>query len=313
MHRLLLVLCLAAAVAGKGQIQSPLVETGLTWNFDISLNLPTADWDFTGLPVATSVTQAVYPSSASPFAKSFAEATHMVDADGIQTFHSWSDANVYHGGYQNLVIAYSDPEVYFPYPFALNTPWSDTFAASYNSGIAISRTGTVESVCTESGTLVLPGGQEFPNAYRVEMVETIVDATVAGDYTIVLDGVYYFTNDCPFYRAAVITSTVLDAISSPEPTPEVLEYALWSTGSTVGIEEPARTATQVFPNPTPQGAEAVVAAAGPVQVWDASGRLVLEAAPLSGQPLVRLSATDLPAGTYVVTSAQGAPVRWVVQ
>jgi len=259
------------------------------------------------------MSQSVEPVGTSSLGKSFPGATHVVEADGISTFHSWTDANVYHGGFQGLTVAYSDPEVYFPYPFAVGSTWTDTFAASFNGGIAVERSGTVAAECVEMGTLVLPGGQQFPEAYRVEMTETIVDATVAGDYTILLEGTLYYTADCPFYRAAVVTSTVLDGISSPEPTPEVSQYAVWISGSTVGVEEADSAPVQVFPNPATVGGEAWVAAAGPVQVWDAAGRLVLETRAHPGELLVRLPAQHLPAGTYVVRSRTGAPTRWVVQ
>jgi hypothetical protein len=308
----LAVFCLAAGAAVKAQIEAPQVETGLVWHYDFAVQLPQG-WDFTALPVVASLSQSVEPVGTSSLGMSFPGATHVVEGDGIFTFHSWTDANVYHGGIQGLTVAYSDPGIYFPYPFAVGSSWTDTFAASFNGGIAVERTGTVTAECVEMGTLVLPGGQEFPEAYRVEMTETIVDATAAGDYTIVLEGTLYFTADCPFYRAGVITSTVLDGISSPEPTPEVTQYAAWITGSTVGVEEVASAPVQVYPNPASVGGEAWVAAEGPVQVWDATGRLVLETRAHPGQVLVRLPAEHLPAGTYVVRSGNGAAARWIVQ
>ena len=170
-------------------------------------------WDYSELqPQGNPIAQVVAPVGQHPLAKSFGGATYWVNQGGVELFYSWSGAAAYHGGIQGaMVVAYSDPEVYHPYPFALGATHEDVFACNYGAGgVSVARSGSVASACVGQGTLTLPGGMVFDNVYRVDMTEAILDHTSLGDYEILLDGSYFYHADHAFPLLGLVQSTTID-------------------------------------------------------------------------------------------------------
>ncbi|MDG2209448.1 MAG: hypothetical protein P8K81_05585, partial [Flavobacteriales bacterium] len=75
-------------------------------------------------------------------------------------YYGTTDSLTFYGGMEDgFSYPYSDPETYFPYPFALGETWADSSSMSYTvSVITVIRTGSLESSCTATGSITLPGG-----------------------------------------------------------------------------------------------------------------------------------------------------------
>ena len=186
------LLALVVPFLVSAQLQSPAPEAGETFvqkvvdgfaeitndtggpgqSYDLTY-LFNPDWG------ATSSNGSFVSVASTPNGKVFAGSDIALQADGMYTYYSYGDSYEYHGGVQNnLIVAYSDTEEYFPFPFAIGATSEDTFACEYGTaGITVYRTGNVAAECVSSGTLGLPGLVYYEDVYRVQMTEVLVDSS----------------------------------------------------------------------------------------------------------------------------------------
>lgn len=169
-------------------------------------------WDFStlsGTPINSSV---VNPAS-TPSGASFPSAN-------IAIYDQTSNAYQYYTTTSSVLsslgisttqtdIAYSDPEDFLRYPFALGDSYTDTFAATFVSGVTFYRTGTTTVTADATGTLITPAGT-FNNVVRVHFVQDYQDSAYIGFpqvSTYINDQYIWYQNGTPAPLAATYTFT----------------------------------------------------------------------------------------------------------
>lgn len=289
-------------------------------------------WDFSGLqPQGSPISQVAAPVGMHPLSKSFGGATWWINQGGVDLFYSWSGAAAYHGGIQGaMVVAYSDPEVYHPFPFALGATHEDVFACNYGAGgVSVARSGSVASACVGQGTLTLPSGMVYENVYRVDMSESILDHTSMGDYEILLDGSYFYHADHAFPLLGLVQSTTIDDMAGGgEPVVTEQAYSYWVGEFLLGTEpngfgEGEGTSHGlrgvVVPNPVAAGGRVSVVwpwggAPTELEVCQVSGAVVHRQRVPFGVTSVGWDTGDWAPGVYLVRGVDtGEVLRWVVE
>jgi hypothetical protein len=151
-------------------------------------------WDFSGTATLQSASASFVSADSTGFGKSFANAEIAVEAGNTSVYYSYDGAYKYYGGVENqLIVAYTDTEEYFPLPYNLDDNWEDTFAATFGAaGITFERSGTISTNCVAQGSLTLPGGQVLEDAYRISVYEYLMDSTFLGTYEVFVEGDYWF-------------------------------------------------------------------------------------------------------------------------
>lgn len=329
------VLGLMLANAASAQLMAPGEGAVGTYSFRVGAVVDPgatgagATWDFSGLqPQGATILRTMAPAAEHPQAKAFGAAEWWVTENGLDLFMSWSSGYTYHGGIQGaMVVAYSDPEVYHPYPFALGQSHEDGFTCSYGAGgIAVERLGTLSAEAVGQGSLVLPGGAGWENVYRVNLSEDIVDQTALGNYQIIINGSYFYHADylAPLLSVVEVT-TIDDTGSGGEPIVTEQAYSIWVESFAVGVEEAGDGVQEsgvrgvVMPNPTRAGGKVTVVwpaggAPSTLEIWNPAGVRVHEQRVAPGVPSVSWDATGWPSGLYLVRGVEtGEVLRWVIE
>jgi hypothetical protein len=141
------------------------------------------------------------------------------------------------------VITYSNGEDGLRFPFTYGNTYTDTWAATFISGVAFFRTGSTTVTADGYGTLITPQGT-FTNALRIHFVQTYHDSSdfAVGDYT----NDEYFWYKEGIKEALASTFTFTSNFAGQTNTSTGGSYA----SGTVGIE--GNTASLAFvlaPNP----------------------------------------------------------------
>lgn len=323
------LLALVVPFLVSAQLQSPAPEAGETFvqkvvdgfaeitndtggpgqSYDLTY-LFNPDWG------ATSSNGSFVSVASTPNGKVFAGSDIALQADGMYTYYSYGDSYEYHGGVQNnLIVAYSDTEEYFPFPFAIGATSEDTFACEYGTaGITVYRTGNVAAECVSSGTLGLPGLVYYEDVYRVQMTEVLVDSTFLGTYEIVITGDYFFSADYPITLAALLNVSTVDTPITGEPVITETAVGVWTDEYVVDAPEMEVPAFAMVPNPARDHVTLVGLQAGEdVVVYGMDGREWKRQTVRPGLLAELLNVSDLPAGTYVVRCGEGAAQQLVIQ
>lgn len=148
-----------------------------------------------------------------------------------------------------IVFTYSDGEDYLRFPFTFNDSYTDTWEATFFSGVQFFRKGTTTVTADGYGTLITPSGT-FTNTLRIHFVQDYNDSSSAleqdyfnDSYIWYKDGVkepLAFTNaiavngGAPALSGAYAAGTVslkesenqLDITIYPNPTSNTLSLAL---------------------------------------------------------------------------------------
>ena len=164
-------------------------------------------WDFSGTTTLQSSSANFVSIDSTSYGKSFANAEIALESGNTNTYYAYSDAYQFFGGTENqLIVAYTDSEEYFPLPYNVDDSWEDTFAATFGAaGITFERSGTISTNCVAQGSLTLPGGQVLEDAYRISVSEYLMDSTFLGTYEIISEGDYWFAEHYPLVAFANLT------------------------------------------------------------------------------------------------------------
>ena len=303
------------------QLMAPPNPAGMTHDRAIGAFVPWEGegpgqiWDFSAL-VPQQTGQHVFTEASSSFyAKTYPDAEWVLDEAGTLLFYSSTDTMTYHGGVQQgLVIQYTDPQAAIPYPLNLGDTWSDAFAASYEAnGMLVTRTGTTELECSGVGSLALPNGQQFSEAYHAHITENIQDSTVLGNYTITMEGDYLFVPEWPMQAYGALSITVEDGITGTAP--QTTNISTWLHNTAVGVDEAEAEDFVLGPNPVRAGEPVTVvwsSAPEALTVFSVEGAKVREVQAIPGVPYAVLPTDGLAPGTYVIGAPGVKPQRLVV-
>jgi len=328
MKRIFILLAFAVPFLASAQLQSPVPEAGETFvqkvvdGFADIMNDtggPGQSYDLTYLYNpdfgAVSSNGSFVSVASTPNGKVFAGSDIAVQADGMYTYYSYGDSYEYHGGVQNnLIVAYNDTEVYFPFPFDIGATSEDTFACEYGTaGITVYRTGTVTAECISSGTLGLPGMVYYEDVYRVQMTEVLVDSTFLGTYEVLVSGDYFFSADYPITLAALLNISTVDTPITGEPVVTTSAVGIWLDEYVVDTPETEAPSFVMLPNPAGDQVTLVGLQPGAeIVVYGMDGRECKRQMVRLGMRAELLNVSDLPAGTYVVRCGEGAAQQLVI-
>jgi hypothetical protein len=243
-------------------------------------------WDFSGTTTLQSSSASFVSTASTVFGKSFAEAEIAVEAG-------------------NTSVYYTDTEEYFPLPYNVDDNWEDTFAATFGAaGITFERSGTISTNCVAQGSVTLPGGQVFEEAYRISVSEYLMDSTFLGTYEVFTEGDYWFVEDYPLVAFANVTQTTFDTTTGGEPITQESSFSVWMESYTVGLETVVHAPSwSMMPNPA--NAQVTIARGNfqmPVEciVYGLDGREMLRELIHPGIQVSRLDVSQLTEGIYMV-------------
>ena len=263
-------------------------------------------WDFSGTTTLQSASASFVSADSTGFGKSFANAEIAVEAGNTSVYYSYDGAYKYYGGVENqLIVAYTDTEEYFPLPYNLDDNWEDTFAATFGAaGITFERSGTISTNCVAQGSLTLPGGQVLEDAYRISVYEYLMDSTFLGTYEVFVEGDYWFVEDYPLVAFANLTQTSFDTTTGGEPITQESSYSVWMESYTVGFE-PIDPSPSWSMMPNPARDELTIFRGNfqiPVEcvVYGLDGREMMRELIRPGMQLSRLDVSQLSEGVFMV-------------
>ncbi len=323
-----LLIALVAAACVQAQLQSPSPEAGESFvQKVVEAFEPLGDdsgttgqtWDLSYLEASggvQSVPAAILSVAATPNGKVFAGSDVAMEGGGQTTYYSYGDSYEYHGGVQNnLIVAYDDTEVYFPFPFPIGESSEDTFSCEYGTaGITVYRTGEVFTECLSEGTLILPGEVTYENTYRLDVHEVLVDSTFLGTYEVTYDGNYFFSADYPLALLALFDISTVDTPITGDPVITEMSYAVWLDSYTVGVDEPAVEPWAMLPNPARNQVTLVGAqSASYAAIYGLDGREWKRTTLRPGLQAQTIDVSDLPVGTYVVRTNEGTAKKLVIE
>ena len=263
-------------------------------------------WDFSGTTTLQSSSANFVSIDSTSYGKSFANAEIALESGNTNTYYAYSDAYQFFGGTENqLIVAYTDSEEYFPLPYNVDDSWEDTFAATFGAaGITFERSGTISTNCVAQGSLTLPGGQVLEDAYRISVSEYLMDSTFLGTYEIISEGDYWFAEDYPLVAFANLTQTTFDTTTGGEPITQESSFSVWMESYTVGLETVVHAPSwSMMPNPA--NAQVTIARGNfqmPVEciVHGLDGREMLRELIHPGIQVSRLDVSQLTEGIYMV-------------
>ena len=263
-------------------------------------------WDFSGTTTLQSSSANFVSIDSTSYGKSFANTEIALESGNTNTYYAYSDAYQFFGGTENqLIVAYTDSEEYFPLPYNVDDSWEDTFAATFGAaGITFERSGTISTNCVAQGSLTLPGGQVLEDAYRISVSEYLMDSTFLGTYEIISEGDYWFAEDYPLVAFANLTQTTFDTTTGGEPITQESSFSVWMESYTVGLETVVHAPSwSMMPNPA--NAQVTIARGNfqmPVEciVYGLDGREMLRELIHPGIQVSRLDVSQLTEGIYMV-------------
>lgn len=276
---------------------------------------PDQIWDFSTTTAQQTFDHIFTNAATSLYSKTYPDAEWQLDEAGVALFYSSTAGLTYYGGVQQgLVILYDDPETSVVYPTSLGDSYVDTFGGSYNGGVAVTRSGTTSSNCIAVGSLALPGGVVFPEAYKVHLTTNLLDSTSMGNYYLTVEADVLLVPEWPLAVFGAYTVTSEDQISGTPP--QTTQLSSWMQGAMVGIEEQrSEPAFAVFPSPIRSGESLTLAwSVSPAEfrVLDAIGNEVMRQQVPFGVSFSHLAVNDWSPGVYFI-EANGRVQRLLVQ
>ena len=263
-------------------------------------------WDFSGITASQSTSFGFFNVDSTGFGESFANAEIALEFVESTFYYSYDDAFRFLGEVENqLIIAFTDTEEYFPLPFNVEDSWEDTFASTFGAaGITFERTGTVSSSCMAQGSVTVPGGQVFEDAYRVTMIESWVDSTFLGTYEVFAEADYWFVEDYPRPVFGNVFQTTFDTTVGGEPIVQESSFSAWMESYTVGVAPVDQSPSwSMMPNPATEELTIVRGNSQvPVEcvVYGLDGREVMRELIRPGIQLSTLDVSQLAAGVFMV-------------
>lgn len=191
-------------------------------------------WNFASIGNTGSSNAQFVAVSSTPNGSQFTNSNLAASSGGAYTFYNSTSSALTINGVVSPsggpVITYSNGEDFLRFPFTFGNTYTDTWAATFTSGVDFFRTGSVTVTADGYGTLITPQGT-FTNALRIHFVETYHDSSdfAVGDYT----NDEYFWYKEGIREALASTFTFTSTFAGQTNTTTGGSYA----GGTVGMDE----------------------------------------------------------------------------
>jgi len=212
-------------------------------------------WSFLSLIRQDSSVINFVPAGSTPYSGQFPTSNIAFTTDNVNYGYTTTSSGNYIINGQaspDLMINYTDPELFMQYPFTYNISVTDNFESNFTSGgFTTFRTGTTTITGDAWGTIILPSGS-YANALRVKYIITTKDSLTLGTVlTSVLTSYNWFVTGKKFPVFEIIyTSYSVNGI--PITNSKVVNYNL---GTVIGVtnisnETPDKyKLSQNYPNP----------------------------------------------------------------
>lgn len=212
-------------------------------------------WSFLSLIRQDSSVINFVPAGSTPYSVQFPTSNIAFTTDNVNYGYTTTSSGNYIINGQaspDLMINYTDPELFMQYPFTYNSSITDNFESNFTSGgFTTFRTGTTTITGDAWGTIILPSGS-YANALRVKYTITTKDSLTLGTVlTSVLTSYNWFVTGKKFPVFEIIyTSYSVNGI--PITNSKVVNYNL---GTVIGVtnisnETPDKyKLSQNYPNP----------------------------------------------------------------
>ena len=272
-------------------------------------------WDFSALTSNTVVGVSTFTTVAStPNGASFSAATLAEDdGQGGYTYTKATATQFEIVGVvdPNITLNFTNTAIAAVWPVTMGYTNNDTFSGSAASGTMTgTSTGTINTVATGTGTLVIPGGATFTNVLQIRNKQNVKLSFVFGivTATVVSTGYDYYHGSQKFPLLSVSYTDISGALTSTSATVKVNNALI------TGINNLNFDATfNVFPNPTKEIVNVKLHnetnANCLVEIYNSYGQLV-QADDLGNYTDISnaLSISNLASGIYIVKTSLGDKV-----
>lgn len=180
--------------------------------------------------------------------------TNIAFYDGANYTYYKTSSTAYqlYGIEASVSIVYSNPEDFMRYPFSYSNTYTDTWAATFTSGVFFNRKGSTTLTADGTGTLITPNGT-ITNVIRVHSVQIYSDSADLGGtpYVITYNNDQYF-----WYKDGIhfpLASTYNFTSSASAPT-----TGGFYTDLPIGIKENTLLSDDVVLTPNPANENVLV-------------------------------------------------------
>ncbi len=204
-------------------------------------------WNFASIGNTGSATSQFVAVSSTPNGAQFTNCNLAASSGGAYSFYSSTASALTLNGVASPsggpLITYSNGEDFLRFPFTFGNSYTDTWAATFTSGVDFFRTGSTAVTADGYGTLITPQGT-FTNALRIHFVQTYHDSSNFGNGDYTNDEYFWYKEGIK--EALASTYTFTSNFAGQTNTTTGGSYA----GGTVGMEESsADLAFVLAPNP----------------------------------------------------------------
>jgi hypothetical protein len=218
--------------------------TGQTWNFS-SLTVQTTTTTNNGVTVASTGSTATFPSAS--VAVTSGGNGDSFYSSSISSLLYWG-GNIVVGG-QAVTMSYTQAAIHATYPMSFGSTANGNISGTATHTLAGSGpfAGTCTVTAAGTGTLMLPGGYNFPNVLKVTTVKVMTFTVAgAGSYSQTVTDYYSPSSKYPLF--SISNEYINSALGTTTETVTLIN----NNYKTVGINEAASQTlsnVSVYPNP----------------------------------------------------------------
>lgn len=175
-----------------------------------------------------------------------------VDGTNYLYYKTSSTAYQLYGVEVSVSIVYSNPEDFMRYPFSYTNTYTDTWAATFTSGVFFNRKGSTTVTADGTGTLITPNGT-ISNVIRVHSVQIYSDSADLGGtpYVITYNNDQYFWYKDGIHFPLASTYNLTSSASAPTT-------GGFYTDLPIGIKENSLLSNDVILTPNPANEQVLV-------------------------------------------------------
>ncbi len=268
-------------------------------------------WDFSSVDTSSgqSLAQNFVSPSGLPGASNYPTANAALNTQGTVQYFLVDNQKIEILGMHSASIqmVYSDPEERYRFPMTFNQSYTDNFAATDQGPSSIDRSGDLTNTFVGYGTLILPDGQVFNNAIRMDQQYNLDDEYNVGGNSLTISS----TITTQYYLVPGIPGPVFASIEGSSQGQTSYSY-LFQRNAVMSTDEIQDIPAVVFPNPSSEFCQVLFTApqsgSYAMELIDLQGKVLksLHGEAVSGEAILqRWELNDVPAGVYQIQMSLG--------
>lgn len=194
-------------------------------------------WDFSAF-----TSSGAYNSVASAANSNFPNSNITVAGGGTEVYNDQNNNGIFTWGIDanGTIITYTDPSQTMFYPLTMNGSATNTFEATFTSGVQFTRAGNETLTCDGYGTVITPNGT-YTDALRLHTQQNYSDTYSGGQIDYVVNVYAWYIAGYPNAIASV-SEIVMD---NGQPT----QYGFYSTDPIASLLTEENKEFGLYPNP----------------------------------------------------------------